>query len=203
MRKASSETTPIAVLVARYLRWLRNEWGATEPTMRDYTGTLQPHDRGRSEIASWSRSRPTTCAMCIDLWAAKSPSTRCKVTSVVRSCWAWAEDEGHVDALTGRSTQAARRSLAASRPCCQATRTSAYSWRPSGLTTAWRWSYCSTSGYVRASWRACSVETSTRQRRTLTVFGKGQKERVLPLRGSVLAELDAYLAHARWSCSTV
>jgi integrase/recombinase XerD len=30
-------------------------------------------------------------------------------------------------------------------------------------------------------------------RRELTVYGKGQKERILPLRGQILAELDVYL----------
>ena len=32
----------------------------------------------------------------IDLWADRSARTRQKVTSVIRSFWAWAEDQGHV-----------------------------------------------------------------------------------------------------------
>jgi hypothetical protein len=51
MRDRSYQATPLGVLVARYLRWLRNEWGATASTVRDYEAILarmaiMPADRG-------------------------------------------------------------------------------------------------------------------------------------------------------------
>jgi hypothetical protein len=51
MRDRSYQATPLGVLVGRYLRWLRNEWGATASTVRDYEAILarmaiMPADRG-------------------------------------------------------------------------------------------------------------------------------------------------------------
>ena len=40
MRDRSYRATSIGLLVGRYVRWLRNEWGATPSTVRDYEAVL-------------------------------------------------------------------------------------------------------------------------------------------------------------------
>src|SRR6185312_14687441 len=70
-------------LVGRYLRWFRNEYGATPSTLRDYEAVLarmsltladkEPIDVSVDDLRD-----------VIDLWGERSPRTRQKVTSVVR-----------------------------------------------------------------------------------------------------------------------
>ena len=40
MKDKSYRSTPLGQLVGRYLRWFRNEYGATESTLRDYEAVL-------------------------------------------------------------------------------------------------------------------------------------------------------------------
>ena len=40
MKDKSYQATPLGVLVKRYLRWFKNEWGATPATIRDYEAVL-------------------------------------------------------------------------------------------------------------------------------------------------------------------
>lgn len=40
VRDKSYQRTPVGVMVARYIRWFRNEWGATATTIRDYEAVL-------------------------------------------------------------------------------------------------------------------------------------------------------------------
>src|SRR3954452_3563416 len=40
MRDRSYRSSPVGELVGRYIRWLRNEWGATPATVRDYEAVL-------------------------------------------------------------------------------------------------------------------------------------------------------------------
>lgn len=74
-------STPLGQLVGRYLRWFRNEYGATESTLRDYEAVLarmsltladkEPIDVSVDDVRD-----------VIDLWGERSPRTRQKVTSV-------------------------------------------------------------------------------------------------------------------------
>src|SRR4051812_1420772 len=86
MRDRSYRATPVGVLVARYIRWLRNEWGATPATIRDYEGVL-----ARMALTLADRE-PLTVTIddlreVIDLWAEGEARTRQKVTSIIRSFW--------------------------------------------------------------------------------------------------------------------
>jgi integrase len=91
----SYRSTPLGQLVGRYLRWFRNEYGATESTLRDYEAVLarmsltladkEPIDVSVDDLRD-----------VIDLWGERSPRTRQKVTSVVRAFWSWAEEQGHI-----------------------------------------------------------------------------------------------------------
>ena len=87
--------TPLGTMVGRYIRWLRNEYGATPATVRDYEAilarmSLTLADRDPIEV-SIEDLRDV-----IDLWSGRSARTRQKVTSVVRSFWAWMEEQGHI-----------------------------------------------------------------------------------------------------------
>src|SRR5256885_14747742 len=95
MRDRSYRATPLGALVGRYLRWLRNEWGATASTVRDYEAIL-----ARMAIVLADRE-PIDVTVedlreVIDLWAEREARTRQKVTSVIRAFWAWAEEQDHV-----------------------------------------------------------------------------------------------------------
>src|SRR4051794_39078122 len=95
VKDKSYRSTPLGQLVGRYLRWFRNEYGATESTLRDYEAVLarmsltladkEPIDVSVDDLRD-----------VIDLWGERSPRTRQKVTSVVRAFWSWAEEQGHI-----------------------------------------------------------------------------------------------------------
>lgn len=84
VKDKSYRSTPLGQLVGRYLRWFRNEYGATESTLRDYEAVLarmsltladkEPIDVSIDDLRD-----------VIDLWGERSPRTRQKVTSVVRA----------------------------------------------------------------------------------------------------------------------
>ena len=99
MRRAvkdkSYRATPVGVLVGRYIRWFRNEWGATAATIRDYEAILA---RMSLSLADKDPLEVTVDDLrdVIDLWADREARTRAKVTSVVRAFWSWAEEQDQV-----------------------------------------------------------------------------------------------------------
>ena len=95
MRDRSYRATPMGELVGRYVRWLRNEVGATPATVRDYEAVL-----ARMSLTLADRE-PLTVTVddlrdVIDLWADREARTRGKVTSIIRSFWSWAEEHDQV-----------------------------------------------------------------------------------------------------------
>jgi site-specific recombinase XerD len=95
VKDKSYRKTPLGQLVGRYLRWLRNEYGATDSTIRDYEAVLARMslllaDREPLEVSTEDLREV------IDTWAMRHARTRAKVTSVIRAFWVWAEEEGHV-----------------------------------------------------------------------------------------------------------
>jgi Phage integrase, N-terminal SAM-like domain len=95
VKDKSYRSTPLGQLVGRYLRWFRNEYGATESTIRDYEAILARMslllaDRNPLEVSTEDLREV------IDTWAMRHARTRAKVTSVIRAFWVWAEDEGHI-----------------------------------------------------------------------------------------------------------
>jgi integrase len=95
VKDKSYHSTSLGQLVGRYLRWFRNEYGATESTIRDYEAILARMslllaDRDPLEVSTEDLREM------IDTWAMRHARTRAKVTSVIRAFWVWAEEEGHV-----------------------------------------------------------------------------------------------------------
>src|SRR5438477_8892 len=82
-------------LVGRYVRWFRNEYGATDSTLRDYEAILSRMSLTLADKEPIDVSVDDLRDV-IDLWGERSPRTRQKVTSVVRAFWSWAEEQGHI-----------------------------------------------------------------------------------------------------------
>jgi integrase/recombinase XerC len=95
VKDKSYQASPLGTMVGRYIRWLRNEYGATPSTIRDYEAILARMsialaDRAVTEVSTEDLREV------IDLWSMRSAKTRQKVTSVVRAFWTWAEEQGHI-----------------------------------------------------------------------------------------------------------
>lgn len=188
----SYRASPLGTLVGRYIRWLRNEYGATPTTVRDYEAVL-----ARMSLALADREIVEVdiedLREVIDLWAMRSARTRQKVTSVIRSFWFWAEEQGHI----AISPAARIRRPRAERKVARVLPVDA---RPKLLVSAKHprdrlGLFCLLQlGLRRAELAGIQVRDFDVDRGRVRVFGKGQKERLLPMRGPVLAELGLYLA---------
>jgi integrase/recombinase XerC len=192
VKDKSYRATPLGQLVGRYLRWFRNEYGATESTIRDYEAVL-----ARMSITLADRE-PIEVSVddlrdVIDLWGERSPRTRQKVTSVVRAFWSWAEEQGHIaisPAARIRRPRAEKRVAPLLPPDA----------RPRLLTAAKHPRdrlalFCLlVLGVRRGELAGIQVRDFDAHRCSLRVYGKGRKERILPLRGPVLAELRLFLS---------
>jgi integrase len=191
VKDKSYRKTPLGQLVGRYLRWFRNEYGATESTIRDYEAILARMslllaDREPLEVSTEDLREV------IDTWAMRHARTRAKVTSVIRAFWVWAEEGGHVPfspASRIRRPRAPRKTA----PLLPAhvdelllgcTRTARDRLALLVLLDC---------GVRRAELGGIRIRDFDLGRRQLTVFGKGQKERVIPLRGRIAMALKAYL----------
>jgi integrase len=127
-----------------------------------------------------------------DLWAVRTARTRQKVTSVIRAFCRWAEDQGHVaisPAARIRRPKAEQR-IAKVLPLDA---------RPRLLEIAKQTRdrlalYCLlVLGLRQGELRGIQIRDFDAARGTLRVFGKGQKERLIPLRGPILDELRLLL----------
>jgi integrase/recombinase XerC len=191
MKDKTYQSTPLGTMVARYIRWLRNEYGATPSTIRDYEAILAQMsltlaDKELIEVTI------EDLRDVIDLWAKRSARTRQKVTSVIRSFWGWAEEQGHIaisPAARIRRPRAEQR-IAKVLPLDARPRLLTVAKHPRdrlGL-------FCLlVLGLRRSELAGIQIRDFDSQRGILRVFGKGQKERLIPLRGPILAELHLLL----------
>ena len=190
MRDRSYLSTPVGVLVGRYIRWLRNEWGATPATVRDYEGVLA---RMALTLADRDPLQVTIEDLreVIDLWADREARTRQKVTSVIRAFWAWAEEEGQVPFSPAARLRRPRapRKIAPLLPAEADSRLLAACERARDRVALL---LLLDLGLRRSEVTGVRVRDIDLGRRELTVFGKGQKARTLPLRGRVVLELEAW-----------
>jgi integrase/recombinase XerD len=191
VKDKSYRKTPLGQLVGRYLRWFRNEYGATDSTIRDYEAVLARMslllaDREPLEVSTEDLREV------IDTWAMRQARTRAKVTSVIRAFWVWAEEEGHAPFSPASKIRRPRapRKTAPLLPahvdelllgCARTSRD-----RVALLVLL-------DCGIRRAELAGIRILDFDLARRQLTVFGKGQKERVIPLRGRIVMALRSYL----------
>ena len=95
-RDKSYRVSSLGQLVGRYLRWFRNEWGATDATLRDYESVLAKMSLRLAHLEPLEVDVEDLRAVIDDYWGDASARTRQKVTSVVRAFWAWVESESLV-----------------------------------------------------------------------------------------------------------
>lgn len=192
VKDKSYQATPLGTMVARYIRWLRNEWGATPATVRDYEAilarmSLTLADREIIEVSI------DDLREVIDLWSLQTARTRQKVTSVIRAFWSWAEEQGHV-AISPASRirrPRAERKVARMLPKDAHPRLLVVAKAPRDRLAM----FCLLElGVRRAELAGIQFRDFDAQRGWLRVLGKGQKERLLPLRGPILAELRLALS---------
>lgn len=194
VKDKSYRATPIGQLVGRYIRWCRNERGFVEQTtIRDYEGTLA---RMSVTLAHMEVDQVTIedLRLVIDLWADREPRTRAKVTSAIRSFWKWAEDEGHValsPAAKIRRPKVPHKAVDLLPRLTDTVLLDAAENVRDELALLVLLDY----GLRRSELRGILVRDVDLGRRTLTVFGKGQKSRVLPLRGRCSQSCAAF---AHW-----
>jgi site-specific recombinase XerC len=196
VKDKSYRATSIGLLVGRYIRWFRNEWGATPATIRDYEAILA---RMALSLADKEPLEVTIEDLrdVIDLWSDREARTRAKVTSVILAFWAWAEEQDQVPfspAARLRRPRAPRRTAPLLPGNADA--------RLLGVTSVARdrvaLLFLLDLGVRKGELRGVRPQDVDLGRRHVTVFGKGQKSRVLRFAGgSFLRSSGTYLNRSR------
>jgi integrase len=192
VQDTSYQASPLGTLVARYIRWLRNEYGATRSTVRDYEAVLARMarllaDREVHEVSI------DDLRLVIDSWEKQTARTRQKVTSVIRSFWAWAEEQGHIALSPAARIRRPRaeRKVARVLPLDAHPRLLRASPEPRDRLAL----FCLLElGLRKDELAGIQFRDFDAARGWLRVSGKGRKERILPLRGPILTELRFTLA---------
>ncbi len=191
VKDKSYRATPVGLLVGRYLRWFRNEWGATVTTIRDYEAVLA---RMSLTLADKDPLEVTVDDLrdVIDLWADREARTRAKVTSIVRAFWTWAEDQDQVPFSPAAKLRRPRapRKTAPLLPVSTDARLLSATKTPRDRVAIL---VLLDLGVRRAELAGVRPRDIDLSRRHVTVFGKGQKGRVIPLRGRIVLEMERYM----------
>jgi site-specific recombinase XerD len=97
MKDKAYRATPLGLEVAHFVRWFRNEYGATIETLRDYESILAKLaiDHADLELRDFEPPVGTTrLREFIDArWGKGAPRTRKKVRAVLMSFFKWAQAE--------------------------------------------------------------------------------------------------------------
>src|SRR3954468_11345361 len=97
VKDKSYRSTPVGLEVAHFIRWFRNEYGATTETLRDYEAILAKLaiDHADLELRDFEPPEGTTRLreFIDDRWGESAPRTRKKVRAVLMSFFKWAQAE--------------------------------------------------------------------------------------------------------------
>jgi integrase len=97
VKDKSYRATPLGLEVAHFMRWFRNEYGATSETLRDYEAILSKLAIDHADLALADFEPPigtTRLREFIDArWGESAARTRKKVRSVLMSFFKWAQGE--------------------------------------------------------------------------------------------------------------
>jgi site-specific recombinase XerD len=194
MKDKTYRGTSLGLLVGRYIRWCRNERGLVDgTTIRDYEYTLarmclsladkEPREVGTEDLRD-----------VIDLfWSNTEPNTRKKVTSAIRGFWAWAEDEGHVEKSPAgkiRTPRVPRKAVDVLPEAIDMELLAVAETLRDRVALLALFDF----GLRKAELGDLQVRDVDLSNRTLTVRrGKGQKARVLPIRGRFILVFEEYL----------
>ena len=192
VRDKRYRATPLGQLVGRYVRWCRNERGLVNgTTIRDYEYTLARMALTLSDLDPKEVTIEHLRTV-IDLWADREPRTRKKVTSAIRSFWKWAEDEGHVQHSPASRLRSPKVPNRAPDLLPQAIDTQLLAVAETDRDIL-ALIVLLDLGVRKSELGGIMVRDFDLSRRVLTVFGKGQKERVLPLRGRIVLAAERYM----------
>lgn len=191
VKDKSYRASEVGQLVGRYIRWFRNEWGATDATIRDYEAILARMSLALADKRTLEVDVEDLRDV-IDLWAHREPNTRRKVTSVIRAFWSWAENEGIVPFSPANRLRRPR----APKPVVRLL-PEAIDAKLLGAASVARDRVALLClldlGVRRGGLAGVQVRDFDLARRTVVVTEKGRKDRALPLRGRIVQELEAYL----------
>jgi integrase/recombinase XerC len=97
VKDKSYRSTPVGLEVAHFIRWFRNEYGATAETLRDYEAILSKLalDHADLELTAFEPPAGTTRLreFIDERWGEAAPRTRKKVRAVLMSFFRWAQGE--------------------------------------------------------------------------------------------------------------
>ncbi len=100
LRDRSYERTPLGLEVARYRRWKKNEWSATEETLRDYEAVLAKLALDHADLAVSDFAPPIGTERLREFidarWGDRTARTRPKVISILRDFFAFCERERRI-----------------------------------------------------------------------------------------------------------
>lgn len=181
----------LGALVGRYIRWFRNERGATPDSVRDYESVLA---RMALYLADHEPEDITIEHLrdVIETWADNEPATRAKVISVMRSFWGWAEEEGHVAGSPARRLKRPRKPKLEAKLLPNSTDAKLIGAAPSARDRL-ALLVLLDCGVRRAELAGVQVRDMDAARRTIVVTGKGRKARTIPIRGRAVLALEEYL----------
>lgn len=113
LKDRSYQATPLGLEVARYYRWKKNEWGATELTLRDYEAILARLciDHADLELTAFIPPAGTELLReCWDRhWGERAPRTRAKVRSVWIDFFEFCVRERHLAGNPARALAAPKK----------------------------------------------------------------------------------------------
>ena len=186
---------PLGVIVARFIRWARNERGMTAASVRDYEGVLGRVAVLLDELGIRQLEAVTTddLRLVIDaLWSQREARTRAKVTSIIRSWFEWCVDERLLDVSPAARIRRPKLPQKAIPLLPDEARARLLAAAPTDR-DVFALSVLLDLGVRRGELRMLRVRDVDLARRTLVVFGKGQKARSLPLRGGIVLAAEAYM----------
>ena len=97
LKDRSYRATPLGLEIARYYRWKKNEWGATEETMRDYEAILRNLAVYHADLELKDFEPPEGTELVREawdhFWGNAADRTRAKTLSVYRDFFRWAVEE--------------------------------------------------------------------------------------------------------------
>lgn len=111
LKDKSYRSTPLGLEVARYIRWKRSEWGATQETIRDYESVLARLALFFADLELRDFETPVGTERLREAWdhywGDKAGRTRAKVRSVWVDFFDWAGRDAYIeDPETGERRKA-------------------------------------------------------------------------------------------------
>lgn len=101
-RDKTYRSTPIGGIAGQYIRWFRNEWGASERSIDDYESVLALLAVDHADLTLADFAPPVGTERVREFidahWGSSAAGTRAKVTSILKSFFRWAFDR---DLLAG------------------------------------------------------------------------------------------------------